>query len=131
MSMSDPIADMLTRIRNGLQAHKDNVSMPASRSKEAIVRLLKDEGYISGYSIDGEGANKSLTVELKYFQGQPVIEELNRVSKPSCRVYASKNDLPFVKDGLGVVLVSTSKGLLTDRAARQQGVGGEIVCTVF
>ena len=131
MSMSDPIADMLTRIRNGLQAQKANVAMPASRSKAAIAEVLKDEGYISGFTLDGEGANKTLDVELKYFQGEPVIEEINRMSRPSCRIYASKNDLPSIKNGLGVALVSTSKGVLTDRSARQQGVGGEIICTVF
>ena len=131
MSMSDPIADMLTRIRNGLQAQKANVEMPASRSKLAIAEVLKDEGYITGYSVNGEGAARTLGVELKYFQGEPVIEEISRVSRPSCRVYASKNDLPSIKNGLGVALVSTSKGVLTDKSARLEGVGGEIICTVF
>lgn len=131
MSMSDPIADMLTRIRNGLQAQKANVEMPASRSKVAIAEVLKDEGYIVGFSVDGEGIFRTLDVELKYFQGEPVIEEIKRISRPSCRIYASKNDLPSIKNGLGIALVSTSKGLLTDRSARQEGVGGEIICTVF
>lgn len=131
MSMSDPIADMLTRIRNGLQAQKVSVSMPVSRSKVAIAEVLKDEGYINGFSIQGEGVKRSLEIELKYFQGEPVIEEIHRVSSPSCRVYANRNDLPTVRDGLGVALVSTSKGILTDRSARQEGVGGEILCTVF
>ena len=131
MSMSDPIADMLTRIRNGLRAHKVSVSMPASKSKEAIASVLKDEGYILGYKVEGEGAARTLEVELKYFQGEPVIEEIDRVSCPSRRVYANCEDLPSVRDGLGVALVSTSKGVLTDKAARQQGVGGEILCTVF
>ena len=131
MSMSDPIADMLTRIRNGLRAHKISVSMPASKSKAAIAKVLQDEGYISSFSIDGEGVGKSLDIELKYFQGEPVIEEIDRVSCPSRRVYANCEDLPLVKDGLGVALVSTSKGVLTDKTARQQGVGGEVLCTVF
>ena len=131
MSMSDPIADMLTRIRNGLQAQKVSVGMPVSRSKVAIAEVLKDEGYINGFSIEGEGVKRSLEIELKYFQGEPVIEEIRRISSPSCRVYANRNDLPTVRDGLGVALVSTSKGVLTDRTARQEGVGGEILCTVF
>ncbi len=129
--MSDPIADMLTRIRNGSQAQKTNVQVPASRSKVAIAEVLKDEGYISGFSVDGEGVFRVLDVELKYFQGDPVIEEINRISRPSCRIYASKDDLPSIKNGLGIALVSTSKGLLTDKSARQAGVGGEIICTVF
>ncbi len=132
MSMSDPIADMLTRIRNGLQAQKVSVGMPASRNKVAIAEVLKDEGYISSFSVDeSDSVKKLLEIELKYFQGEPVIEEIRRVSCPSCRVYASRNDLPSVRDGLGVALVSTSKGILTDKTARQQGVGGEIICTVF
>ncbi len=131
MSMSDPIADMLTRIRNGLQAQKVSVDMPASMNKVAIAEVLQDEGYINGFSIDGEGVRKSLEIQLKYFQGEPVIEEIRRVSSPSCRVYARRDDLPSVKNGLGVALVSTSKGILTDKNARQEGVGGEIICTVF
>ena len=131
MSMSDPIADMLTRIRNGLQAQKELVDMPSSRTKVSIAEVLKSEGYINSYKVEGEGVKSRLEIELKYFQGEPVIEEINRVSSPSCRVYAGTNDLPSVKDGLGVALVSTSKGMLTDKNARQQGVGGEIICTVF
>ena len=131
MSMSDPIADMLTRIRNGLQANKVTVDMPASRNKVAIAEVLKDEGYISGFSLDGEGATRSLKIELKYFQGEPVIEEIRRISSPSCRVYAKRDDLPSIRNGLGVALVSTSKGVLTDKNAREQGVGGEVICTVF
>ena len=131
MSMADPIADMLTRIRNGLQAHKAAVAMPSSKSKVAIAEVLKEEGYIAGYSVAGEGVKKSLEIQLKYFQGDPVIEEIKRISMPSCRVYASKDDLPTIKSGLGVALVSTSKGVLTDKSARQQGMGGEIICTVF
>ena len=131
MSMSDPIADMLTRIRNGSRARKTRVRIPASRSKIAIAEALRDEGYISDFSVDGEGVSRALDVELKYFQGDPVIEEIKRVSRPSCRIYAGKEDLPSIKNGLGVALVSTSKGLLTDKSARQAGVGGEIICTVF
>ncbi len=131
MSMSDPIADMLTRIRNGLQANKISVAMPSSKSKIAIAEVLKDEGYIADFSVAGDGVKKSLAIALKYFQGEPVIEEIRRISMPSCRVYANKDDLPSIKNGLGVALVSTSKGVLTDKSARQQGVGGEIICTVF
>lgn len=131
MTMSDPIADMLTRIRNGLRANKTMVQMPASRNKIAIAKVLEEEGYIIGLTVSGEGARRCLEIQLKYFEGQPVIEEIRRVSSPSCRVYAGRNDLPSVKDGLGVALVSTSKGVLTDKSARQQGVGGEIICTIF
>jgi small subunit ribosomal protein S8 len=131
MSMSDPIADMLTRIRNGLQVNKLSVAMPSSKSKIAIAEVLKEEGYITGYSVAGDGPKKSLEIELKYFQGEPVIEEIKRISMPSCRVYVNKDDLPSIKNGLGVALVSTSKGVLTDKVAREQGMGGEILCTVF
>jgi small subunit ribosomal protein S8 len=129
--MSDPIADMLTRIRNGLQVHKVSVAMPSSKSKVAIAEVLKEEGYITGFSVGGDSVKKSLEIELKYFQGEPVIEEIKRISMPSCRVYASKDDLPTINSGLGVALVSTSKGVLTDKSAREQGMGGEIICTVF
>ena len=131
MSMSDPIADMLTRIRNGLHAEKAEVSMPASRTKASIAEVLKQEGYIKGFKVAGEGAAKSLDIELKYFQGAPVIEKIERISKPGRRVYSSSTDLPKVRDGLGVALVSTSKGIMTDKSARESGVGGEILCTVF
>ncbi len=131
MSMSDPIADMLTRIRNGLHAEKPSVSMPASKIKTAIATVLKQEGYIKDFEDQGEGATKSLDIELKYFQGAPVIEEIHRISKPGCRVYTHSNDIPRVRDGLGVSLVSTSKGIMTDKSARESGVGGEILCTVF
>lgn len=131
MSMSDPIADMLTRIRNGLHARKHTVSMPASTIKSAIAVVLKQEGYIKGFQSVGEGANKSLNIELKYFQDQPVIEEIKRISTPGCRVYAGCNDIPLVRDGLGVALVSTSKGVMTGKAAKSNGVGGEILCAVF
>ncbi len=131
MSMSDPIADMLTRIRNGQQARKATVSMPASGTKASIAEVLKQEGYIKGYAVSGEGATRSLDIELKYFQGAPVIEEIQRVSKPGRRVYSKSSDIRQVRDGLGVALVSTSRGIMTDKTARESGVGGEILCTVF
>ncbi len=130
MSMSDPIADMLTRIRNGLHAQKVKVTMPASKAKAAIAEVLKDEGYILGYSVSAE-AKAELTVELKYYQGKPVIETIRRVSRPGLRIFRGKNDLPTVNNGLGVAIVSTSKGVMTDRAARAGGQGGEVVCTVY
>ena len=131
MSMSDPIADMLTRIRNGLHARKQTVSMPASKAKSSIAEVLKQEGYIKDFKTEGEGATKSLDIELKYFQGQPVIEEITRISTPGCRVYAGSTEIPQVRDGLGVSLVSTSKGVMTGKEAKSTGVGGEILCTVF
>lgn len=131
MSMSDPIADMLTRIRNGLRAQKPDVSMPSSKTKVSIAEVLKQEGYIKGYKVSGDGAMKSLDIELKYFQGQPVIEELDRVSKPGYRVYAGSSEVPRVRNGLGVALISTSNGIMTDKSARESGVGGEVLCTVF
>ncbi len=131
MSMSDPIADMLTRIRNGQQAGKVWVSMPASRAKSSIAEVLMQEGYIRSFRVDGEGTAKSLDIELKYFQGSPVIEELQRISKPGRRVYAGNKQIPNVRNGLGVALISTSKGIMTDKVARENGVGGEVICTVF
>ena len=130
MGMTDPIADMLTRIRNGQKARKMSVSMPASKGKEAIARVLKDEGYIMDYQIVGEGMQKSMTVELKYFEGTPVIEEVQRISKPSLRIYKGKEDLPKVLGGLGIAIVSTSVGVMSDRQAREKGIGGEVICTV-
>ena len=130
MSMTDPIADMLTRIRNGQKARMASVSMPASKAKEAVAKVLKDEGYITGYSTDGEGATKSLSVELKYFEGVPVIERINRASRPGLRIYRGKNDLPKVLGGLGVAIVSTSAGVMSDRQAREKGIGGEVLCIV-
>ena len=130
MSMTDPISDMLTRIRNGQKARKVNVSMPASKQKEAVAAVLKDEGYITGFSTDGEGASKSLTVELKYFEGVPVIENIQRASRPGLRVYRGKEDLPKVLGGLGVAIVSTSAGVMSDRQAREKGIGGEVICVV-
>lgn len=130
MSMSDPIADMLTRIRNGQKARKVNVSMPASTAKEAVAAVLKDEGYITDFGTSGEGASKSLSVELKYFEGTPVIETVKRVSKPGLRVYCGKEELPRVMGGLGIAIVSTSAGVMSDRKAREKGVGGEVICVV-
>ncbi len=130
MTMTDPISDMLTRIRNGQKARKVSVSMPASKQKEAVARVLKDEGYITDFSTDGEGAEKSLTVELKYFEGVPVIEKIQRASRPGLRIYRGKEDLPKVLGGLGVAIVSTSAGVMSDRQAREKGIGGEVICVV-
>ncbi|MDH3439461.1 MAG: 30S ribosomal protein S8 [Gammaproteobacteria bacterium] len=130
MSMTDPIADMLTRIRNGQKARKLTVSMPASKEKEAIAAVLQDEGYITRFETSGDGSAKSLTVELKYFEGAPVIETVKRVSKPGLRVYRGKEELPKVLGGLGIAIVSTSAGVMSDRQARDKGVGGEVICTV-
>lgn len=130
MTMTDPIADMLTRIRNGQKARKQSVSMPASNAKEAIARVLKDEGYIVEYSTDGDGASKQLTVELKYFEGVPVIERIERASRPGLRIYRGKEDLPKVLGGLGVAIVSTSAGVMSDAQAREKGIGGEVICVV-
>lgn len=130
MSMTDPIADMLTRIRNGQKARKVSVSMPASNVKTAVAKVLKDEGYITDFSTDGEAAGKSLTVELKYFEGVPVIENIQRASKPGLRIYRGKDDLPKVLGGLGVAIVSTSAGVMSDARAREKGIGGELICIV-
>lgn len=130
MSMTDPIADMLTRIRNGQKARKVSVSMPASNEKVAICGVLKDEGYITDFSTSGEGSKKALSVELKYFEGAPVIESVKRVSKPGLRVYRGKEELPKVLGGLGIAIVSTSAGVMSDRAAREKGIGGEVLCVV-
>ena len=130
MSMQDPISDMLTRIRNAHHRSKPDVVMPSSKLKASLAKVLQDEGYISGFSVSDE-TKPSLTIELKYFEGKPVIEEINRASKPSLRVYAGTKDLPKVRSGLGVAIVSTSQGVMTDRAARAAGIGGEVLCTVF
>ncbi len=130
MTMTDPISDMLTRIRNGQNARKVSVSMPASKAKEAVANVLKYEGYITNYSTDGEGAEKSLNVELKYFEGVPVIESLQRASRPGLRIYRGKDGLPKVLGGLGVAIVSTSAGVMSDRKAREKGIGGEVICIV-
>ncbi|MYE13916.1 MAG: 30S ribosomal protein S8 [Gammaproteobacteria bacterium] len=130
MSMQDPLADLLTRIRNGLAARHRNVSMPSSRLKAAVCGVLRDEGYIKDFSVD-EGVRPTLTVSLRYHNGAPAIEELKRVSRPGLRVYRGCRDIPRVRGGLGVAVVSTPRGVITDRAARQSGVGGEVLCTVF
>ena len=130
MSMQDPLADMLTRIRNAQQVGKRSVTMPSSKLKVNVANVLSSEGYISGFSVS-EGATQELTVELKYFEGKPVIAEIDRVSRPGLRNYAGKEAIPTVRAGLGIAIVSTSKGVMTDRAARAAGVGGEVLCTVF
>ncbi|OHV11525.1 30S ribosomal protein S8 [Kushneria phosphatilytica] len=130
MSMQDTLADMLTRIRNAQQATKASVTLPSSKVKVDVARVLKEEGYIADYSVEGD-VKSQLTIELKYFEGKPVIEHIQRVSRPSLRIYKGKNELPRVAEGLGVAIVSTSNGVMTDRAARQAGVGGEVICTVF
>ena len=130
MTMTDPISDMLTRIRNGQKARKVSVSMPASKAKEAVARVLKDEGYIADYSVAGDGATKELSVELKYFEGAPVIERIQRASRPGLRIYRGKEELPKVLGGLGVAIVSTSAGVMSDREAREKGIGGEVICIV-
>jgi len=130
MSMSDPIADMLTRIRNGQARGKVTIAMPSSRQKVAIANLLKDEGYLTEVSVESEGKKPQLLIRLKYYRGKPVIELLKRISRPGLRIYRGKDDLPRVMDGLGVAIVSTSKGLMSDRAARAAGHGGEILAYV-
>jgi small subunit ribosomal protein S8 len=131
MSMQDPLADMLTRIRNAQRAGKPTVAMPSSKLKVAVANVLVQEGYIAAQHIVEVDGKASLHIDLKYFQGKPVIAEIDRISSPGLRAYKGKGDLPKVRNGLGVAIVSTSKGLMTDRAARQAGVGGEVLCTVF
>ncbi len=130
MSMTDPIADMLTRIRNGQSAGKKTVSMPSSKLKVAIAKVLKEEGYVTEYNTETKGSHTEMTIELKYFNGVPVIEKVKRISKPGLRIYKSKDELPKVLGGLGIAIVSTSNGVMTDRAARAIGHGGEVICTV-
>jgi small subunit ribosomal protein S8 len=130
MSMSDPIADMLTRIRNAQMVEKTAVSMPSSKLKVAIAQVLKDEGYIEEFKIGGEAAKPVLDIALKYHAGRPVIERIERVSKPGLRIYRQSDAIPRVMDGLGVAILSTSKGVITDRKARALGVGGEVLCVV-
>lgn len=130
MSMSDPIADFLTRIRNGQAARKKSVNIPSSKVKLALARVLKDEGFIGEFSVGDEQGKASLTVELKYFEGRPVIDKIRRVSRPGLRVFRGKDELPTVMGGLGVAIVSTSHGVMTDRQARAQGYGGEVMCIV-
>ena len=130
MSLQDPLADMLTRIRNAQQAKLANVSMPSSRTKASIAAVLKEEGFIVDYSVSEE-TKASLTIELKYQDGKPVIEESKRISRPGLRQYKRTNDIPLIRAGLGIVILSTNRGVMTDRAARAAGLGGEILCSVF
>ncbi|MFW9605773.1 MAG: 30S ribosomal protein S8 [Pseudomonas sp.] len=130
MSMQDPLADMLTRIRNAQMAEKTTVSMPSSKLKVAVANVLKSEGYVASFEVTGD-VQKQLSIELKYFEGKPVIEELKRVSRPGLRQYKGVEELPKVRGGLGISIVSTNKGVMTDRAARAAGIGGELLCTVF
>lgn len=130
MSMTDPIADLLTRIRNGQKAQMVEVSMPSSRVKEAIVKVLRDEGYVEEFATDSEGSKATLTVKLRYHEGQGAIEKLQRVSRPGLRTYKSAAELPRVLGGLGVAIVSTSNGVMSDREARANGQGGEVLCVV-
>jgi small subunit ribosomal protein S8 len=130
MSMTDPIADFLTRIRNGQSSGKTEVGGPSSKVKLAIAKVLKDEGYIEDFTTETDGSKSTLRVQLKYYQGRPVIDRLERVSRPGLRVYKRKDELPTVLGGLGVVIVSTSQGVMTDRAARAAGHGGEVLCIV-
>ena len=130
MSMTDPIADMLTRIRNAQQANKTDVSMPCSKVKVSIAEVLKDEGYVSAHSVSDVDGKPVLSIALKYFEGKPVISQIDRVSRPGLRVYKSADDLPKVIAGLGVAVISTSQGVMTDRKARALGQGGEVLCAV-
>jgi small subunit ribosomal protein S8 len=130
MSMSDPIADMLTRIRNAQAVDKAVVTMPSSKIKTAIAQVLKDEGYIDGYTVRSEGGKSELEIALKYYAGRPVIERIERVSRPGLRIYKGRDAIPQVMNGLGVAIVTTPKGVMTDRKARQTGVGGEVLCFV-
>jgi small subunit ribosomal protein S8 len=130
MSMHDPIADMLTRIRNAQMVGHSEVLMPASGVKGAIAKVLKDEGYIEDFAMRENGAKRELAIALKYYAGRPVIERLERVSKPGLRVYKGRDDIPRVMNGLGVAIVSTSRGVMTDRKARADGLGGEVLCIV-
>ena len=131
MSMSDPISDMLTRIRNAHAVKKPTVSMPAAKLKSAIATVLQDEGYISSFAVDGDtAATKTLTITLKYFDDKPVIDSLARISKPSLRVYVGKDEMPSIMNGLGIVIVSPPKGVMTGQAAKAQSVGGEVLCSI-
>jgi len=131
MSMQDPLSDMLTRIRNAQMAGKTGVEMPGSKLKVAVANVLKEEGYIADFGTSEDDGKPRLSLELKYFQGKPVIAEIDRVSRPGLRNYKGKDEMPSVRNGLGVAIVSTSKGVMTERAARAAGVGGEVLCTVF
>jgi small subunit ribosomal protein S8 len=129
MSLQDPISDMLTRVRNAQKANKVSVTMPSSSQKVNIAAVLKDEGYIGNFKTS-DGLKKELTIELKYYQGKPVIESIKRISKPGLRIFKSKDDLPSINGGLGIAIISTSGGLMTEKQARAAGHGGEVICTV-
>ncbi len=130
MSMSDPISDMLTRIRNAQMAEKVTVKMPSSKLKVAIAKVLQDEGYVEGFNVASNDGKPVLEIGLKYYAGRPVIEKIQRVSRPGLRIYKGRDDIPNVMNGLGIAIVSTSKGLMTDRKARANGFGGEVLCIV-
>ncbi len=130
MSMTDPIADLLTRIRNAQMARKTEVSVSSSKLKTAVVKVLKDEGYVAGFQVTNDGAKQTLNIELKYFDGRPVIDRLERVSRPGLRIYRGKAELPKIQGGLGTAIVSTPKGVMTDKQARARGQGGEVLCIV-
>ena len=130
MSMSDPIADMLTRIRNAQMVEKPSVTLPASKLKTAIAKVLKDEGYIEDFAVRDQEGKSVIEIGLKYYAGKPVIEKIERVSRPGLRIYKGRDDIPRVMNGLGVAIVSTSRGVMTDRRARETGVGGEVLCVV-
>ena len=130
MSMSDPIADMLTRIRNALARNKVSVSMPSSGLKEAIAKVLQEEGFVEGFAVKEVDRKKTLAVTLRYHDGEPVIEQLSRVSRPGRRMYCNADDMPRLNGGLGVIMISTSKGVMSDRQARSEGIGGEVICSV-
>jgi small subunit ribosomal protein S8 len=130
MSMTDPISDMLTRIRNAQAVRKTTVNMPSSKLKTAIAQVLKDEGYIDGYAIREESGKPEIEISLKYYAGAPVIEKIERVSRPGLRIYRGRDDIPRVMNGLGIAIVSTSRGVMTDRKARATGIGGEVLCIV-
>jgi small subunit ribosomal protein S8 len=129
--MSDPIADMLTRIRNAHMVGKKAVNIPASNLKSAIASIMQQEGYIESFGVDGEAASKTLTIKLKYYDNKPVIEVLKRISKPSLRVYVASSEMPSIMNGLGIVIVSTPKGVMTGQSASAQNVGGEVLCSVY
>ena len=130
MSLQDPISDMLSRIWNAQERRKRDVAMPMSRQKAAIAEILKQEGYVSEYRVEGEGAKKSLVIDLKYFEGKPVIEHLERVSRPGLRRYRTADKLPKIRNGLGIAILSTPEGVVSDRTARKKGIGGELICIV-
>jgi small subunit ribosomal protein S8 len=130
MSMTDPIADLLTRIRNGQAARKSEVATSSSKLKQAVLRVLKDEGYIADFRVDVDGAKQQIIIGLKYYEGRPVIDRLERVSRPGLRIYRGKDELPKILGGMGTVIISTPKGVMTDRQARSIGQGGEVLCIV-